>query len=255
MRRLALPAVLVAVSALSACSMGGLAMPTPTPSETTGPTPAPSATVIAGPTTVDPLPSGTFLQVSATAISGDSVLRVVLTVHDAVPLDDPDAEDAWAELQSSCPNAIDSQLEIHPGLQPVGVILSTVEAEGNWRGGPPFGVAPGGTLVSLADGSIAAPPSDPPGMFGCSATVLTGEGRATIASLVLGDPTEVDDALEAGLANGLYGLEIAEGTAVVTWRDCVVQLSNRAERLSADRGWVPPGEWGTGCLIGDPGEI
>lgn len=241
--------------ALSACSMGGLPMPAPTISESLEPSPTPTATSAAGPTTIPALPRGAFLQVSATAVSGDAELRVVLTVDDALPLDDPAAEEPWDVLQDECPNAIASQLELYPALQPVGVILSTVEADGDWRGEPPFGVTAGGRIASFADGDIATPPSDAPGMFGCSAMVLTGDGTAQLVSLVLGDAAEVDDALEVGLASGLYGLEVAEGTSGLDWRDCAVQLSNRAERLSSNRGWVPPGEWGSGCLIGDPGEV
>lgn len=256
MRRVAIPALVLAMTAMTGCTANVLAQPTPTADPSVEAVAEPTPTPSVDPTDVPPLPAGAFLQVGATAVSGAAELRVVLTVDEAVPLDDPDGEEAWAALQQSCPNAIASQLEVFPELQPVGVILSTVEAEGAWDGAPPFGVAPGGMVANLAEGVNAVPASDPVGMFGCSTIHLDGEGRASIASLVLGDPAaDPDEALEDGLAAGLYGLEIAEGTSTVTWRDCVVQLSNRAERIAGDHGWVPPAEWGTGCLIGDPGEI
>src|SRR5690606_7038593 len=113
-----------------------------------------------------------------------------------------------------------------------------------------------GYLVNLGDGRNVDPAVDPVGMFGCSFPTVTGPGTATFASLVLGDPAgDIDAALEAGLAEGRYSLEVHSDAAALEWRDCVVQLSNRAERLAADAAWVLPGEWDSGCIIGDPGTI
>lgn len=256
MRRLVLPAA-GAVLLLSGCTMGGF--PVPTPSATESPVALPSATptpVEEDPVTVSPLPAGAFLQLSARAVLGDEELRVVLTVEEAVPLDDLDGEEAWEALQESCPNAIESQLEVFPTLEPVGIILSTLEAEGEWTTDAPFGVQPGGWLVNLGEGRNVDPAEDPEGLFGCSFPTVTGPGTAEFASLVLGEPgADVDDALEAGLAAGRYSLEAHSAAGALEWRDCVVQLSNRAERLAASAAWVPPGEWGSGCIIGDPGTI
>lgn len=254
MRRLLLPAAGAALL-LSGCTMGGFPAPTPTPTESAAietPTPAP---IEDRPTTVSPLPTGAFLQLNARAVLGEEELRVVFTVEEAVPLDDPDGEEAWTALQETCPNAIESQLEVFPTLEPVGVILSTLEAEGELADAP-FGVQPGGFLVNLGEGRNVRPAQDPPGMFGCAFATVTGPGSATFASLVLGEPgDDIDDALEEGLAQGRYSLEVHADAADLEWRDCVVQLSNRAERLAATAAWVPPGEWGSGCIIGDPGMV
>lgn len=256
-RRFLVPvAGLIALAALAGC---GPAAPTPTPSAsetaTAAPTPEPTTTPAADPTTVGALPGTALLRVSVTAAAEGREARLVLTFARAAT--GASAADELEALQEECPNAWESQLADHPGLEPTGAITSQLEVTGFWPEGMTVGIAAGGQLVSFGEGRDVAPVADDPGMYGCAVSVVTGPGNASFTSLLLGDPATPDRTdLENALAAGLFGFEVDAGSAVeVNWRDCVIQLSASAQRLATERGWTLPAEWGEGCLIGDSGTV
>lgn len=254
-RKLLLPlAGLVALVALTGCGT----TPTPIPAPTGTPDASPSAPAVIAdddPTTVDALPGSAFLRVSVTALAAGEEVRLELTFDRAATGTSRPAP--FEALQTECRNTVVSQLDIHPGQEPTGVITSHVETDGDWPEGMTVGVSAGGQIASLGDGVDVMPVSDEPGMFGCSVVVLEGGAEARLSSLILGDPAVEDRVdLEAALALGLFGFETDAGSAVpVEWRDCVVQLSSSAQRLATENGWTLPAEWGDGCLIGDEGTV
>jgi hypothetical protein len=257
-RPLAVFAALAAGVVLAGC--GTAATPTPTPSSA-APTPTPSgSTIVVEPTpdpTVNPeaLPGSAYLRVSATAEAAGERVRLQLTFSRATTA--ATAQRDFDALLQECPNAIESQLDIFVGYEPTGVITSRLEVDGDWPEGMRFAVSAGGTIASLGEGADILPSTDEPGMFGCSVPIVTGPGRATFSSLLLGDPNRADRAdLDAALAQGLFGFEPDAGSAVpIRWRDCVIQLSSSAQRAATENAWVLPGEWGDGCLIGDGGTV
>ncbi len=247
--------VALAVGGLSGCTVGTPA-PGPTPTTSASPTAAvPVDGPTEPPTTVNALPGGALMRVSVTAESDGDEVRLELTFNRAQT--SAVAVDEFAAVNEECANAIRSQLELAPDLEPTGVITSELEMVGDWPEGMTLAVAAGGTVASFGEGRSLAPTLDDPGAFGCTVPIVTGPGAATFTSLLLGDPAVADRLdLEAQIANGVFGFESDGGSAVtVRWVDCVVQLSSAAQRLSTEFGWSPPGQWGDGCLIGDAGTV
>lgn len=248
--------VALAVGGLSGCTADTPA-PSPTPSTSASPTAAmPVEGPTDPPTTVSSLPGSALMRVSVTAeTEGDEEVRLELTFSRAQT--SAVAVDAFAAVNEACANAIQSQLELAPELEPTGVITSELAMVGDWPEGMTLAVAAGGTVASFGEGRSVAPTLDDPGAFGCTVPIVTGPGTATFTSLLLGDPAVADRLdLEAQIANGIFGFESDGGSAVaVRWVDCVVQLSSAAQRLSTEFGWSPPGQWGDGCLIGDDGTV
>ena len=247
--------VALAVGGLSGCTVGAPA-PSPTPTVSASPTAAvPDDGPTEPPTTVSALPGGAFMRVSVTAEADGDEVRLELTFNRAQT--SAVAVDAFAAVNEACANAIQSQLELAPDLEPTGVITSELEMVGDWPEGMTLAVAAGGTVASFGEGRSLAPTLDDPGAFGCTVPIVNGPGTATFTSLLLGDPAVADRLdLEAQIANGIFGFESDGGSAVtVRWVDCVVQLSSAAQRLSTEFGWSPPGQWGDGCLIGDDGTV
>lgn len=258
-RKLLLPLAGIVALVTSATLAGCGSEPTPAPvsSDTAVPSAeasAPPAPEV-DPTTVEALPGSAFLRVSVTALADGEEVRLSLTFDRAAT--GATRPVLFESLQRDCRNTVVSQLDIHPGQEPTGVIRSHFEAEGDWPDGMTVGVSAGGQIASLGDGRDVVPVTDEAGMFGCSVVVLAGGSEATLASLVLGDPAVEDrDDLEAALAVGLFGFETDSGSAMpVEWRDCVIQLSSSAQRLATENGWTLPAQWGDGCLIGDEGTV
>lgn len=237
---------------------GTVTLPTPTPTGT--PTPTPEVTIpivdpVDEPTTVGALPGSAFLRVSVTAEAGGEEVRLQLTFdRAAIQTAEPEAFEA---VLDACPNALESQLDSYPTLTPTGVITSHLETTGDWPDGMTIAVIAGGQIASVGDGRNVAPIVDEPGMFGCTVSLVTGPGAAQFSSILLGDPAITDRVdLENAIALGLFGFEPDGGSAVtVRWRDCVIQLSSAAQRISAANGWTLPGQRNYGCLIGDDGSV
>lgn len=250
-------AVAVTVVGLAGCGL--VADPTPTPTSSGSASPSATAPVptdpTVPPTTVDSLPGSAFLRVTATAEVGDEEVRLELTFARAqVATAAPDDFDA---VQEECPNAIDSQIETFPQLEPTGVITSELSMVGDWPDGMSVAVAAGGTVASFGQGRNVAPTEDAVGMFGCTVPVVTGPGAASFVSLLLGDP-EVSDRtdVEQQVALGTFGFESDSSSAVpVRWRDCVIQLSSGAQRIATASGWAQQTQGDFGCLIGDEGAV
>jgi hypothetical protein len=248
--------VALTVGGLAGCTLG-LPSPSPTPSASASPTA--TAPVVAEPTdpptTVDTLPGSALLRVSVTAESGDEEVRLQLTFQRAQAADT--AVEAFDAVLAACPNAIESQLDLFPGLEPTGVITSELTMVGDWPDGMTVAIAAGGLVASFGEGRNVADTQDDPGAFGCTVPIVTGRGGAEFTSLLLGDPAVTDRIdLEAQIAQGLFGFESDGGSEVdVRWVDCVIQLSSAAQRLSTQFGWTPPAEWGDGCLIGADGTV
>ena len=259
-RKLLLPlagfVALVTSASLAGCGTGSTPAPVPTDAASASPeASAPVAPPEADPTTVDALPGSAFLRVGVTALADGEEVRLSLTFDRAATgASRPAPFDA---LQTECRNTVVSQLDIHPGQEPTGVLTSHLEVDGSWPDGMTVGVSAGGQIASLGDGRDVAPVTDDPGMFGCSVVILTGGSEADLSSLILGDPAVADrEDLEAALALGLFGFETDAGSAMpVEWRDCVIQLSSSAQRLATEFGWTLPAQWGDGCLIGDEGTV
>jgi hypothetical protein len=242
--------------ALAGCTAGG---PTPTPTASDSASPSASTPITTdpteSPTTVDALPGSAFLRVSATAEVGDEEVRLELTFARAQTA--VAAPEELAAVQEECPNAITSQLEIFPGLEPTGVITSELSMVGDWPEGMTVAVAAGGTIASFGEGSNVAPTDDAVGMFGCTVSVVTGPGAASFVSLLLGDPAVSDRTdLDQQIALGTFGFESDSGSTVdVRWRDCVIQLSSAAQRIATASGWAQQTQGTFGCLIGDEGSV
>lgn len=258
------PLARILVSTAAIVTLGGLAgcvvgppTPSPTPTESASPTasapidPAPTDT----PTTVETLPGSALMRVSVTAAAGDEEVRLELTFNRAQTA--AIAVDAFGAVQDACPNAITSQLELYPGLEPTGVITAELSTDGDWPDGMTVAVAAGGVIASFGEGRSVAETQDDPGAFGCTVPILTGPGAAEFTSLLLGDPAVADRLdLEGQVAQGIFGFESDAGSEVqVRWVDCVIQLSSAAQRLSTQFGWTPPARWGDGCLIGNDGTV
>jgi len=248
-------AAALAVVVLAGCAAGG---PTPSPTASDSASPSASAPVVTpteAPTTVDALPGSAFLRVSATAEVGDEEVRLELTFARAQTAVAAAAD--FAAVQEECPNAITSQLEVFPDLEPTGVITSELSMVGDWPDGMSVAVAAGGSIASFGDGSNVAPTEDGVGMFGCTVPVVTGPGAADFVSLLLGDPAVSDRAdLDQQLALGYFGFETDSGSGVdIRWRDCVIQLSSAAQRIATASAWTQQTQGDFGCLIGDPGAV
>jgi hypothetical protein len=245
-----------AVGMLTGCA---LSVPTPTPSPSVSASPSASAPVDVAPTdtptTVDSLPGSALLRVSVTAEAEGEEVRLELTFNRAQTR--ASAPDAFEAVLEECPNAIESQLEIFPGLEPTGVVTSELSMVGDWPDGMTVAVAAGGVIASFGEGRSVASTQDDPGAFGCTVPIVTGPGAAEFTSLLLGDPAITDRIdLEDQIAQGIFGFESDSGSTVdVRWVDCVIQLSSVAQRLSTQFAWTPPAGWGDGCLIGFDGTV
>lgn len=253
-------APLAGLLALAVGGLAGCAVGTPTPSPTATGSPSPSVSVPVAeptdpPTTVGSLPGSALLRVSVTAQTGDEEVRLELTFNRAQTA--ANAPEPFGAVQEACPNAITSQLEVYPGLEPTGVVTSELTMVGDWPDGMTVAVAAGGLVASFGDGRSVAASQDDPGAFGCTVPIVTGPGAAEFTSLLLGDPAITDRLdLEDQIAHGIFGFESDSGSAVeVRWVDCVIQLSSAAQRLSTEFGWTPPAQWGDGCLIGADGTV
>lgn len=254
--RLALGAVVaVTVAGLAGCGVVAEPLPTPTPTESTvvEATASPTTSPTTPPTTVNGMPGTAFLRVTATAEVGDESVRLELTFARAQVGAGNAA--AFTGVQEECPNAITSQLETYPGLEPTGVITSELSMVGTWPEGMTVAVAAGGTIASYGTGTNVAPTQDEVGMFGCTVPIVTGPGAANFVSLLLGDPAVHDRTdLDQQLALGLFGFESDSGSAeTVRWRDCVIQLSSAAQRIATMSSWSTQSQGNVGCLIGDEG--
>jgi hypothetical protein len=249
----------VALSVVALAGCGTAAGPTPTPTESASATPTATTPVVVDPTTppttVSALPGTAFLRVSATAEVGDREVRLELTFARAQGAASSPAD--LQAVQDECPNAITSQLEIYPELEPTGVITSQLVTTGDWPEGMAVAVAAGGTIASFGEGAEVAPTQDGVGMFGCTVPVITGPGSAEFISLLLGDPAIPDRTdLEAQVAQGYFGFETDADSAVdIRWRDCVIQLSSAAQRTATASSWVQQTQGDFGCLIGDQGSV
>jgi hypothetical protein len=248
--------VALAAGGLTGCTLG-VPVPSPTPTLSASPTEAAPLPVepTDTPTTVDSLPGSALLRVSVTAEAEGKEVRLELTFDRArtgVLAGEP-----FAAVQEACPNAIESQLELNPGLEATGVITSELSMVGDWPDGMTLAVAAGGVIASFGEGRNVAETQDDPGAFGCTVPIVTGPGAAEFTSLLLGDPAVTDRIdLEDQVAQGIFGFESDSGSSVqVRWVDCVIQLSSAAQRLSAEYGWTPPAQWGDGCLIGNDGTV
>lgn len=255
-RKLAPLAGLVALAVgLTGCAFGGPS-PTPTPTASESPTAAPVPVDPSDtPTTVDALPGSALLRVSVTAQADGKEVRLELTFNRAQTAQI--APDPFEAVQQACPNAIESQLEIHPGMEPTGVITSELSTDGDWPDGMSVAVIAGGVIASFGEGRNVAAIQDAPGSFGCTVSVLTGPGSAEFTSLLIGDPAVTDRIdLEDQIARGIFGFQSDADSAVeVRWLDCIIQLSSAAERLGAEFAWTTPAQWGDGCLIGEDGTV
>jgi hypothetical protein len=255
-RKLLVPVAGLALVLLTGLTGCGAAAPTPTPSATETASPSPSATPTAeateDPTTVSALPGSALLRLSVTAASGDQEVRLVLTFARASTASS--STNSVEDVQSACPNAIESQLETYPGFQPVGVLRSTLSATGDWPEGLTIAIAGGGIIANIGEGDDVAPADDPVDGFGCSVAIITGPGEANFTSLLIGDPaTAVRESLDLQVAHGHYGFE--SDSQPVIWKDCVVQLSSVAQRYATENGWQLPAQFGDGCQIGDGGSV
>jgi hypothetical protein len=247
--------VALAVGGLTGCTLG-VPSPSPTPTMSESPTAAPPLVEPTDtPTTVDSLPGSALLRVSVTAEAEGKQVRLELTFNRA-QTGEVNAE-AFDAVQEACPNAIESQLEVHPGMEPTGVITSELSMVGDWPDGMSVAVIAGGVIASFGEGRSVADIQDAPGSFGCTVSVVTGLGAAEFTSLLLGDPAVVDRIdLEDQVARGIFGFQDDADSAVeVRWVDCVIQLSSAAERLATEVGWTTPAQWGSGCLIGEDGTV
>jgi predicted small lipoprotein YifL len=256
MRRTLLPLAALALTAtLAGCGAVGGPTPTPTPTATETPTAPPTATPTEAPTTVDSMPGVAFLRVSATAEADGEEVRLELTFARAQTA--AAAPQEFAAVQQECANAIQSQLEVYPGLEPTGVITSELSTFGDWPEGASVAIAAGGIIASYGGGSNVAPTEDEPGTFGCTVPIVTGPGAADFVSLLLGDPAIADRTdLDAQLARGRFGFESDGGSGTtVRWRDCVIQLSSSAQRLASANGWTQQTAGNVGCSIGDDGSV
>jgi hypothetical protein len=254
-RLLVSTAVVVAVAGLAGCALGA---PTPSPTATSSPSPSvsvPEVEPTEAPTTLGPLPGSALLRVSVTAEADGEEVRLELTFNRAQTK--VSAPEPFEAIQDACPNAITSQLELYPGLEPTGVVTSELTMIGDWPEGMTVAIAAGGVVASFGEGRSVADTQDDPGAFGCTVPIVTGPGAAEFTSLLLGDPTITDRLdLEAQIAQGIFGFESDSGSTVdVRWVDCVIQLSSAAQRLSTEFGWTPPAQWGDGCLIGTDGTV
>lgn len=249
-------AAAVTVVTLAGCAPG---VPSPVPTATGSASPSPSAIALPQPTdpptTLDPLPGSAFLRVSATAQAGGEEVRLELTFARAQTGSAAPAE--FQAVQQECANAVGSQLELNPGLEPTGVITSQLSMTGDWPTGMRVAIAAGGAIASYGEGSNVAATEDEPGMFGCTVPVVTGPGAADFVSLLLGDPAVSDRTdLDSQLAAGTFGFESDSGSQPpVRWRDCVIQLSSAAQRIATASGWTALTEGNAGCLIGDQGTV
>lgn len=248
--------VAVALAGLTGCALGA---PSPSPTPTASASPTATVPVEAAPTdtptTVASLPGSALMRVSVTAAAAGEEVRLELTFNRAQT--GVIAVDAFEAVQEACPNAITSQLELFPGLEPTGVITSDLSMVGDWPEGMTVAVAAGGVIASFGEGRSVADTQDDPGAFGCTVPIVTGMGPAEFTSLLLGDPAVTDRLdLEAQVADGIFGFESDAGSAVeVRWVDCVIQLSSAAQRLSTEFGWTLPAQWGDGCVIGNDGTV
>jgi hypothetical protein len=247
--------VALALGTLTGCSLGAPS-PSPTPTVSESPAPAPPPVEPTGtPTTVDALPGSAFARVSVTAEAEGKAVRLELTFNRAQTGEI--APDAFEAVHEACPNAIESQLEIHPGLEPTGVVTSELSMVGEWPDGLRVAVLAGGVVASFGEGRSVAETQDAPGSFGCTVPIVTGPGAAQFTSLLLGAPAVVDRIdLEDQIARGIFGFQSdADSSADVRWVDCIIQLSSAAERLATEVGWTTPAQWGDGCLIGEDGTV
>lgn len=248
-----MPRILVLPVAASALILAGCAgaVPTPTPEPTESVTleAVPTPTVEPTPVTVGQLPSSAFLRATVTAIAGDgSELRIEVTVRP--PRFGSGAAEQLDAILDACPNAVESQLGVYPGLEPTGVMVSDIVATGEWPDGQSVGISAGAFVANLGVGDVMAPAVDPAAGFGCTIPALLGPGEARAYSLLLGDPAVPDTQdVQQAAARGVFGVQESPfDEPEVTWRDCVVQLGPGAERLMPT--WYPPAEWGRGCLVG-----
>jgi hypothetical protein len=256
-RKLAPLAGLVAltVGGLTGCSIG-LPTPNPSPSLSASPTAvAPPVEPTETPTTVESLPGSALMRVSVTAEAEGKAVRLELTFNRAQTGEN--APEAFAAVQEACPNAIESQLELYPGMEPTGVITSELSMVGDWPDGLSVAVIAGGVIASFGEGRSVAETQDAPGSFGCTVSIVTGPGAAEFTSLLLGAPAVTDRIdLEDQIAKGIFGFQSDADSAVeVRWVDCIVQLSSAAERLATEVAWTTPAQWGDGCLIGEDGTV
>jgi len=256
-RKLLVPVAGLAVvllTGLTGCALGGTPSPTPSASDSASPTPSATPTVepTEDPTSIPALPGSALLRVSVTVGSGEQEARLVLTFARAATA--TSATSAIADLQQACPNAIQSQLDQFPGFQPVGVVRSTLRTTGDWPEGLSVAIAGGGLVATVGDGVNVDAADDPTGGFGCTVAIVTGPGEASFTSLLIGDQKlSVRESLDLAVAHGHYGIESNSG--LVTWTDCVVQLSSVAQRYATENNWQLPAEFGDGCQIGDGGTV
>lgn len=254
-RLLVSTAVVFALGGLAGCAVGA---PTPSPSTTASPSPSvtvPEVEPTDTPTTVGSLPGSALLRVSVTAQAEGEEVRLQLTFNRAQTK--VSAPEPFGAVQEACPNAISSQLELYPGMEPTGVVTSELTMVGDWPDGMTVAIAAGGIVASFGEGRSVAETQDDPGAFGCTVPIVTGPGAAEFTSVLLGDPAITDRIdLENQIAQGIFGFESDSGSAVeVRWVDCVIQLSSAAQRLSTEFGWTLPAQWGDGCLIGADGTV
>ena len=240
---------LALLAVLTGCGTGTIS---PTPDASASPTAEESPDPIDDPgPEVPELPDDAFLQISVTAVSEEGEeLHILLTVDQ--PRAGAPAARELAELSEACPNAIASQLEIYPGLEPTGVVSATLVVTGEWAIGDRALVSAGPFIANIGVGSGIAPIEDPAAGFGCTAAIVTGPGEARLLSLLLGDP-DTDDQVDADLEarRGVYGIEdSADSASQLTWKNCRVQLGERADLIAEQAGWYGPDDWGRGCLIG-----
>jgi hypothetical protein len=247
--------VALTVGGLAGCSLG-ISSPSPTPTLSASPTAvAPPVEPTNAPTTVEALPGSALLRVSVTAEAEGKAVRLELTFNRAQTGEN--APDAFEAVQQACPNAIESQLELYPGMEPTGVITSELSMVGDWPDGLSVAVIAGGVIASFGEGQSVADTQDPPGSFGCTVPIVTGFGAAEFTSLLLGSPAVTDRIdLEDQITRGIFGFQSdADSSVEVRWVDCVIQLSSAAERLATEVGWTTPAQWGDGCLIGEDGTV
>jgi hypothetical protein len=248
--------VALTVGGLTGCALG-VPSPSPTPPLTASPTATapPPVEPTDDPTTVSSLPGSALLRVSVTAEAEGKEVRLELTFNRAQV--GVLAGEAFDGVQEACPNAIESQLELYPDLEPTGVITSELSMVGEWPDGMSVAVIAGGVIASFGEGRNVAETQDDPGAFGCTVPIVTGPGAAEFTSLLLGDPGVVDRIdLEDQTARGIFGFQTdADSSVEVHWVDCIIQLSSTAERLATEVAWTTPAQWGDGCLIGEDGTV
>ena len=253
---------LIAALALSGCGDDDSAAPevdstvpgsaADEPTETAGDAATDGGTVAEAPCSLGALPSNAVVRLCAIAVApGGTRAQIVLTVDEPTTIAAANPADRTA-LETGCANTIQEAAWAPPGSTRIDetyghFVTATLDVQGVDWPAPSVLYVGIGDVFHWASAPNVTSPNDGVSLGCFQQLTFGGSGTAHIVGVT--DSADYLGGVDHWVQFGAFGFGEAQTSHTgVTFEDCTVELSARAETLNDL--WLTPTEWGSGCVTG-----